>query len=93
MKQIICARFVLTGALAFGAAAIAPAADTVPVTVDNFVRAESDLYFGTMVKRTAASAKFNHRREPASDRQADRHPPQPRHALFLRRVRPRCRRR
>jgi hypothetical protein len=40
------AAFVLaaTGALA------AAAADTVPVTVDNFVRAETDLYFGGVVK-------------------------------------------
>ena len=38
----------------------------------------------------AASAKLEHRREPASDRQPDRHPAQPRHALFVGGVRPRC---
>ena len=35
-----------------------------PVTVDNFIRAESDLYFSNMVKDGALSA-FVHRREPA----------------------------
>jgi hypothetical protein len=38
----------------------------VPVTVDNFVRAESDLYFGGILKDSgSAIGKFNHRREPA----------------------------
>ncbi|WP_038168254.1 DUF1254 domain-containing protein [Verrucomicrobium sp. BvORR106] len=47
--------------------AIAAAADTVPVTVDNFVRAESDLYFSNLLKDSGgALGKFNHRREPAS---------------------------
>jgi hypothetical protein len=41
------------------------AADAVPVTVDNFVRAESDLYLGNIVK-DGGLGKFNHRREPAS---------------------------
>jgi len=36
-----------------------------PVTVDNFTRAESDLYFGNMIK-DGALGKFVHRREPAS---------------------------
>lgn len=40
-------------------------ADPVPVTVDNFVRAESDLYLGNMVK-DGALGKFVHRREPAA---------------------------
>jgi hypothetical protein len=38
--------------------------NTVPVTVDNFIRAESDLYFGNLVKE-GAFGKFTHRREPA----------------------------
>lgn len=47
--------------------AIAAAADTIPVTVDNFVRAESDLYFTNLLKDSGgALGKFNHRREPAS---------------------------
>ena len=36
----------------------------VEVTVDNFIRAESDLYFGNLVKE-GGLGKFNHRREPA----------------------------
>ncbi len=36
-----------------------------PVTADNFVRAESDLYFGNVVK-DGGLGKFIHRREPAS---------------------------
>src|SRR5882757_4663158 len=43
----------------------APAGNAVPVTVDNFARAESDLYFGSMVK-DGALGKFLHRREPAA---------------------------
>ena len=37
----------------------------VPVTVDNFIRAESDLYFSNMVK-DGSFGKFLHRREPAA---------------------------
>lgn len=37
----------------------------VPVTVDNFIRAETDLYFGNAVK-DGAFGKFIHRREPAA---------------------------
>lgn len=38
---------------------------SVPVTVDNFIRAESDLYLGNLVKE-GGIGKFLHRREPAS---------------------------
>ena len=37
----------------------------VPVTPDNFLRAESDLYFGNLVKQ-GAFGKFRHFREPTS---------------------------
>ena len=37
-------------------------AQTVPVTVDNFIRAESDTYFGATVKQ-GGFGKFNHHRE------------------------------
>lgn len=38
-----------------------------PVTVDNFIRAESDLYLSGLVKDSGgAVGKFSHRREPAS---------------------------
>jgi hypothetical protein len=36
-----------------------------PVTVDNFVRAESDQYFAGIQKESGGTGKFQHRREPA----------------------------
>src|SRR6478752_2961570 len=57
---------VLTSLIApCGLATPAFAADAVPVTVDNFVRAESDLYLGNSVKE-GGLGKLYHRREPAS---------------------------
>jgi len=47
------------------AQAPAPAAGAVPVTVDNFVRAESDMYVGALAKQ-GGLGKLLHRREPAS---------------------------
>ena len=45
----------------------ARAAETAPVTVDNFVRAESDLYMAGLLKDSGGVlGKFNHRREVAS---------------------------
>jgi hypothetical protein len=41
------------------------AGNIVPVTIDNFIRAESDLYFGGILKDSGAIGKFLHRREPA----------------------------
>ena len=40
--------------------------DTIPVTVDNFARAESDLYFGNAVKDAGGIGKFAHHREMMS---------------------------
>ncbi len=37
-----------------------------PVTLDNFVRAESDMYFAAFVKESGGIGKFSHRREVAS---------------------------
>ncbi|MFZ5672052.1 MAG: DUF1254 domain-containing protein [Pseudomonadota bacterium] len=62
---------VKAGLLALGIAAAGGfvtqviAADAIPVTVDNFIRAESDLYFSNVVKE-GGLGKFSHRREPAS---------------------------
>jgi len=42
-----------------------PSTSTVPVTVDNFPRAKSDLYFAGLQKDSGAIGKFSHRREPA----------------------------
>ncbi len=43
----------------------ARAADPVPVTVDNFIRAESDLYFSGLIKE-GGLGKLLHRRQPAA---------------------------
>ena len=61
---ILC---VLLGSVAWAglASAQSPPANTVPVTADNFIRAESDLYFGNLLKE-GSLGKFTHRREPAS---------------------------
>jgi hypothetical protein len=49
-----------------GARAQSPAVSAVPVTVDNFVRAESDTYIAGLAKEGGGSAKLYHHREPAS---------------------------
>jgi hypothetical protein len=53
--------------LIFAAAQAAQAQDSSlrPVTADNFSRAESDLYFGGVVK-DGGFGKFMHRREPTA---------------------------
>jgi hypothetical protein len=43
---------------------------SIPVTADNFVRAESDLYFGSFVKR-GGLGKFVHLRQPTPIDQQD----------------------
>lgn len=63
MKTIL-ASLALTICTSFGPS-LAHAADSISVTVDNFTRAESDLYFSNMVKE-GSFGKFQHRREPAS---------------------------
>ena len=40
-----------------------PASSTVPVTADNFTRAETDTYFANIVKQAGGPGKFFHRRE------------------------------
>jgi hypothetical protein len=50
---------------AFGAATAGAQDQTVPVTRDNFVRAESDMYMGKQVQE-GNFGKLGHRREPAS---------------------------
>jgi hypothetical protein len=39
-------------------------AQSVPVTADNFIRAESDLYFGSVQRDAGGTGKFFHNREP-----------------------------
>lgn len=59
--------FLISGLLAAPcfAQAQAPAGTATLVGVDNFIRAESDLYMGNMVK-DGSFGKFLHRREPAT---------------------------
>jgi hypothetical protein len=51
------------GGLALSITVIAQ--DLQPVTVDNFVRAESDTYFANLLKESGRLGTFNHRREVA----------------------------
>jgi hypothetical protein len=57
----------LSAAVAFSASAYAqsPSGNAVPVTIDNFKRAESDLYMGNLAKE-GGLGKLTHRHEPAS---------------------------
>ena len=50
--------------LASAGAVQAQTPTAVPVTVDNFIRAESDMYFAGLIKDSGAIGKFSHRREP-----------------------------
>ncbi len=61
---------IIASALTMSTAAInavqaQPAGNPIPVTVDNFIRAESDLYLSNIAK-DGGFGKFIHRREPAS---------------------------
>jgi hypothetical protein len=47
-------------------AGLAEAQSTVPVTVNNFVRAETDNYIANTAKEAGGLGKFSHNREPAS---------------------------
>ncbi len=59
--------FALLGGLALAATAATHAQTPQPVTVDNFVRAESDLYMGGLLKDSGGRlGTFNHRREVAN---------------------------
>ena len=44
----------------------APTNNPIAVTVDNFARAESDLYFGNLAREAGGIRKLAHHREPAS---------------------------
>ena len=62
--------FLAIFALSF-AAATAHAQNSVPVTLDNFALAESDLYFGNALKDAGGIGKFFHNRTPVElDKQA-----------------------
>jgi hypothetical protein len=61
-KIAICAFAATLSAMGWAQAQTA-SGDAVPVTPDNFVQAESDLYFGSIVK-DGGFGKFFHNREP-----------------------------
>jgi hypothetical protein len=65
MKRHLKAYVLAGGFVVLGGIVPKALADAVPVTVDNFIRAESDLYFGNGF-REGGLGKFAHRREPAS---------------------------
>ncbi|WP_431017543.1 DUF1254 domain-containing protein [Bradyrhizobium pachyrhizi] len=57
-------RYALTGILWLAGQGTSSAQAPVPVTVDNFARAESDLYLGGAVKDAGGIGKLLHHREP-----------------------------
>ncbi len=65
MKRYLKPSVLVAGVVAFCGFSGNTLADAVPVTVDNFIRAESDLYIGNLVKE-GGLGKLAHRREPAS---------------------------
>jgi hypothetical protein len=60
-NQVIVPALMLMATCALPAPSIA--ADATPVTADNFVRAESDLYFGSAVKDAGGIGRFLHHRD------------------------------
>jgi hypothetical protein len=62
--KIRLAVFALASVLAFSRPANAQmVGDAVPVTVENFIRAESDLYFSAVALKEDGFGKFEHKRE------------------------------
>lgn len=61
MKTRLRSAALTTGILVLG---VLQATAAEPVTVDNFQRAESDLYFGNAAKDAGGPGRFHHRREP-----------------------------
>ena len=62
-----CSRLSIAALLTIGAGqALAQSSNTVPVTVENFTRAESDVYFAKLVNESGGLGKYHHAREPAS---------------------------
>ena len=60
-RMILVAASLFCGAMSL-ADAQSPAGSAIPVTADNFVRAETDMYFASFAKR-GALGKFIHLRE------------------------------
>ena len=66
MKALRLTGIVVMSATAWPASAQTPSENTVPVTVENFIRAETDLYFGAVALKESGFGKFEHHRELAS---------------------------
>lgn len=64
MRPTVYASAIALAAGCFPVAGLA--ADAVPVTANNFIRAESDLYFAGLIRDSGGIGKINHRREPAN---------------------------
>jgi hypothetical protein len=69
IKQVL-----LTGTAALASLTVLPLAqaqspggNAVPVTADNFVRAETDMYFGVFVKRSGPGTFYHFRELPPID--------------------------
>ena len=58
LREIVACAFAVVGT-----ASAAQAVDVVPVTVGNFIRAETDLYFGAVALKENGFGKFEHHRE------------------------------
>ena len=58
---------VLAGAAAAAQGQSGPSESTVPVTVDNFHRAESDMFFGMFIRRSGIGQFYHHREPPPLD--------------------------
>src|ERR1051326_5361149 len=60
MRKVLAA---LLLACCFGAGAQTRESKTLPVTADNFTRAETDTYFANIVHQAGGTGKFFHRRD------------------------------
>jgi hypothetical protein len=65
MKTVHGVGALVLAVVAWSPALAQTAGETIPVTTDNFVRAESDLYLSGILKDSGTVGKFNHNREPA----------------------------
>ena len=64
-KAYVAALLIYSGSAALAEDQPKPSVAAEPVTVDNFPRAESDMYFGGLIKESGGIGKLSHRREPA----------------------------
>jgi hypothetical protein len=63
MVAVAIAAFAATSAVKVQSHAETSTGDVVPVTVDNFIRAESDIYFGAVARKEGGFGRFEHHRE------------------------------